>query len=179
MWTYKKGKIGGIYGEDALRGLIVGFHSGRSKKWTAADIDSANTAVNKLRYLIGARKYMRNPAIAKIFKTQKERMGDMIGKIDMELPKHPRVKRGVGKLVAWKSHNLKNLWNQYMDERFRIANQRIDHDMNTYLKLLFSEWQVAPIGPSEGREKRELYASIQKVESEWKKERRIAWVKPW
>jgi hypothetical protein len=181
MWNYNEGKVGGVYSVASLNALIIGKHSGTGprRRWTAANINSVNAALNKLRYLIGARIYMRNPAIAEIFKKQKERMGDIIGKIDMELPYHPRVKKGVGKLPAWKSHNLKNLWNQYMDERFRVANQRINHDMDTYLKLLFSEWQVAPIGPSDGKEKRELYASIQKVESEWKKEKRIAWVKPW
>lgn len=44
-----------------------------------------------LKSLMGVRIYMRNPVISKIFNDQQDRMGKMLGRLDSQLSKHPKV----------------------------------------------------------------------------------------
>ena len=179
MWAYNNGKIDGVYNKAKMVERIEGKWKGKGKKakFTAADIDNAKSALNDLKYLMGARKYMRSPGIARIFKEQKVRMGDIIGKIDVELAKNPKNWGTFGKQPAWKPQQLEKFWDEYMDERFFIANQRTNHDMDTYLTLLDRIWTVPTTAADQNR--KDFYALIKKVKQEWANEKRAAWKKPW
>jgi hypothetical protein len=178
MWKYKEGKIG-VYARDKKIREIEGKTTGRdpNKIKQAAEIDKAKEALLDLKYLIGARKYMRNPAIAAIFKEQKVRMGNILGKLDTELPKHAREHNTFGTLDTWKPQQLKKFWDQYMDERFNIAVLRTNHDMDTYLALLRKEWAVPANHPDQSQ--RAFFGLIKKIELEWKREKAIKWTAPW
>ena len=179
MWAYKLGAIGGIYDKQKKIIEIKGKSTRKdpNKIKTAAKIDTAKEALLDLKYLMGARKYMRNPAIAAIFKEQKLRMGNILGKLDTELPKHAREYKTFGTVDAWKPQQLKRFWDQYMDERFNIAVLRTNHDMDTFLALLREVWAVPANHPDPSQ--RAFFGLIKKVELEWKREKAIAWTAPW
>ena len=130
-----------------------------------------------LKYLMGVRAYMRDSAIEAIFKKQKERIGDMLDVLDAEVVKHQRVNPKTDeKYGAWTPQKLKALWDEYMNERFRIAKARIEHDMDTFLALLEKEWTKTK--DSDANEIA-FDGLIDKVKKEWMKEKAHAWTKPW
>ena len=88
----QKQKNAGIFDKAKIEDKILGKGKGRkpNQTRTAPDVDKAREALMSLKYLMGARKYMRNPKIADIFKKQKNRIGEMLDKLDKELAKHPR-----------------------------------------------------------------------------------------
>jgi hypothetical protein len=178
MWSHLDNKIG-VYEERKKIKEIEGASTGKApnKIKHPAEIDTAKEALLDLKYLIGARKYMRNPAIAAIFRDQKVRIGDILDKLDTELPKHARQHKTLGTLEAWKPQQLKKFWDQYMDERFNVAVLRTNHDMDTYLALLRKEWAVPANNPDQSQ--RAFFGLIKKIELEWKKEKAIKWTAPW
>lgn len=144
MWSNKgqKDESGGPHSEERMKMAIEG-----SPK-TAEGLAEAKKALIKLKNLMGARQYMRHPTIANIFKKQKERIGDMLDKIDNVLPNHPRNDIKDSKTFApWEPQNLKTLWNEYMDYRFGIAKKRVEIDMDGYLKSLKTHWSMRKSGP--------------------------------
>jgi hypothetical protein len=77
MWIMKAAKDAGIYDDKKMRDRIEGKSTGKgSKKLKApAEINDARIALNDLKYLMGARKYMRSPSVKVIFARQKRRIG--------------------------------------------------------------------------------------------------------
>ncbi|KAF2706352.1 hypothetical protein K504DRAFT_536572 [Pleomassaria siparia CBS 279.74] len=163
MWAYKNGEEKGIFDEVKMTDKIKGKQRVRQKKPAPKYINEAKEALAILRSLLGARIYMRNPKIAALFKKQKERIGDVLDKLDQEMAKHP------GKLSAWQPQDLKALWDEYMDERFDYANRRTNGDMDKYLKMLTQEWGTV----------KELQQEVAKAQKAWDNEKRMKWVKPW
>ncbi|KAJ4298083.1 hypothetical protein N0V90_005982 [Kalmusia sp. IMI 367209] len=180
MWKYKgaKDSTAGVYDGDDLEDRIKGPMKGRgpNRQRQAKQLDQAKTALLDLKYLMGARSYMRQPVIADIFSKQKNRIGEILDKLDKELPKHRKIARSV-EFELWKPQQLKSFWDEYMDERFNLANLRVNHDMDTYLAMLKKEWAV-PAG-SRDQNLKGFYNLITKVEKQWHQEKRRAWKKPW
>ena len=77
MWSNKspeKNKF--VYDDNALKNLSNG---------TPKD---ARVLALKLKYVMGPRKYHKDPLIARILGDQKRRIGTILGQIDTELPNH-------------------------------------------------------------------------------------------
>lgn len=62
-------------------------------------------------------------------------MRNTIAMINTTLPQHSSPKK-----PAWVKKNLGPLWMEYMDERFKLANQRTTADMDKYIALLVKTW---------------------------------------
>lgn len=172
-----------IFDDKKMKGYILGAQIGRKPKGqppkrTAPEIDDAKKALLKLKYAMGVRKYMRNTAIAGYFAEQKKRMGTMLGKVDTELVKHPRVDANApNRFKAWQKQGLEQWWGEYMTEVFNTAQSRLDNDMNTYLPLFKQEWLSQTTGQS--KEVLDLQRDIRDVTAAWEAEKKIAWTAPW
>jgi len=191
MWSYKDGDLDtGVFDEKKITNEITGEPQGKYK--LPKDVNNAKLAMQKLRGLMGARKYMRDENIAKIFGKQVSRalrgsdisetlannsapilqvnrMGDMIDKLDKALEQQTRTGRGTGTYTPWKRQQLKAFWDEYMNERFLVAKTRTFRDMDNYIALLNTHWgKNAP-----------MRNEIAKLKAEWTKEKAIEWVRPW
>ncbi|RII10006.1 hypothetical protein CUC08_Gglean005996 [Alternaria sp. MG1] len=102
--------------------------------------DQTRVAIQRLRETIGALKYMQDKKISKIFVDQKNRMGAMIGHIDRELHKTPRVYKGDVEGHPWQEQKLEEKWNAYMDNVFSVAKQRATDYMKLNIGVLKDEW---------------------------------------
>jgi hypothetical protein len=128
------------------------FIEGQTTEKTYASLshrDQSRIAIQKLRPMIGAFKYMQEKKIAKIFADQKNRIGAMIGHIDRNLHKTPRKflpgRNSVRKEIVigrpWQAQGLEDKWNAYMDNVFAVAKQRATDFMELHLKSLKTEWE--------------------------------------
>lgn len=170
----------GVYDTVKTTAAIQGKTKGRdpNKTLLPKEIDKAKEVLLDLKYLMGVRAYMRDAAIAKIFKKQKERIGEMLDALDKQMQNHQRVnsKKTDDKYGTWAPQNLKTLCGEYMDERFTIASKRISNDMDTFLALLVKEWaKTKTSDPMEIA----FGTLIDKVKKEWVKEKAQAWKSPW
>ena len=156
MWSNKspeKNKF--VHDDNALKNLSNG---------TPKD---ARVLALKLKYVMGARKYHKDPLIARILGDQKRRIGTILGQIDTELPNHN---------PAWKTQDLEKRWNEYMDQHLIDAKARTDYTLNHYLPLLQNKWVKGKPG---GASNNELLRRIKALQTEWKKEKRSKWERPW
>jgi hypothetical protein len=167
MWK-PKDPGSGIYGEKAIRDEIIGKGPKNRK---ILNIDTAKSALLKLKHLMGARRYMTSKEIQGIFKKQKVRMGKMLERLDAEMVNHPRANYN-----AWQPQQLGSLWDKYMDQKFAEAKARTDRDMKKYLEMLVDSWS-----PLKNRDQnhRDFFANIEHVTKEWTLEKRRPWVAPW
>ncbi|RDL32981.1 uncharacterized protein BP5553_08420 [Venustampulla echinocandica] len=144
------------------------------------------TQIILLKSLIGVRKYMRTPAINETFNAQQKRMGEMLGKLDSQLGKHP--KKAIAATddeeseseseseseadktdFAWQEMGLKALWGEWMDLRFETGVKRMNFEMNDGIKRL----EKIP------KADKKLKESIAKLKKEWDTEKKSAWDMPW
>lgn len=153
MWRNKETK--GIYDDSKLTKYLNG---------TPKD---ARVLALKLKYVMGARKYQKDPVIARHLGEQKKRIGTILGQIDTGLPKQN---------PAWQKQDLEKLWNQYMDQHFLDAKSRTDYTMNTWLPKLQNKWVKGKPG---GASNDQLLRGIKAVQTEWRKEGASKWDKPW
>jgi len=146
--------------------------------------------------VLGARKYMREKDISAIFKKQVVRMGEMLGKIDKELPKHPRVlaagQRKGTQFEAWKEQQLEAKWITYMDGKFADAKAKTDDFLNKWTAELKKQWNSpamkakykAKKGDSQARKQeiaqaRKLQRNVLQQAQLWQREKARPWKKPW
>lgn len=156
MWSKKDAKTAkGIYADKALDKLLNS---------TPKD---ARILTLKLKWAMGARKYQKDPLIARILGDQKKRIGTILGQIDTELPNHN---------PNWKPQDLEKRWNEYMDQHFLDAKARTDYTLNRYLPLLQNTWVKGKPG---GASNNVLLRGIKALQTEWKKEKRSKWDQPW
>jgi hypothetical protein len=104
----------GVYGARNIKAEI-----------NSRNIVNARAALIRLKWLMGARSYMRHPDIEKIFKTQKERIGTVLEALDTSLESNP-----LPGLAVWKKQGLKAYWDSYTDEKFETATKRCENDMS-------------------------------------------------
>jgi hypothetical protein len=134
----------------------------------------APAAIMKLKWLIGARRYMKNPFIANTMEEQVGRIGTILGALDEEMPNHPRT---VSKRpqTPWKRQGLKKLWEDYMDERFTQAKARTTFSMDQIVKALEAKYVN---GKKQTPQTEDLIRKIKTISTEWKKEKRSQWNSP-
>jgi hypothetical protein len=122
----------------------------------------------KLKWLMGARKYQKDPFISKLLGDQKKRIGKILGEIDSEFPNHE---------PSWKKQDLEKRWDEYMDKKFQDANDRTDGTMNKWLTKLEEKYVK---GNQKDRVQNDaLIRSIKALRTEWRKEGGKRWTKPW
>lgn len=105
-----------------------------------ANIDDARQAYLKLKWIYGARQYLKDPHVKSIFKKQKERIGGVLDALDTEMENQPKTNSKGEQQDAWKKQGLKALWDEYMEEKFEMAEKRSKHDMDKYIRLLENVW---------------------------------------
>jgi len=131
--------------------------------------DAAVEAV-RVKALLGAQKYHKNPLVKQYFVAQVQRIRDALDEIDQALPNHPPAAGH----TAWQRQGLRNLWIKYMNEAFTLAKSRTDNTMNTMLSALETKWVKRANTPKNDNFKR----TIRALRTEWRKEKRSGWTRP-
>jgi hypothetical protein len=162
---------------DLIQGVKKPKAAGKIKT-RAANIDDARKALLKLKWLMGAREYLKVPNVAAILKNQKNRIGDILDELDTEMEKHQLDKgRSGGILDAWKKQDLKAKWDNYMNYKFNLAKSRCTHDMDKFLPMLERQW--APKSQQLNNDQVVLFAQIKKFKAAWAAEKANRWDAPW
>jgi hypothetical protein len=102
--------------------------------------DQPREAIQRIRSVIGAFKYMQEDEIKKIFVAEKTRIGAVLDGLDKSLPSHPRV-IGTKKFTPWKTLGMGAKWNKYMDDVFENAKKKGAKFVDDNIKLLKDEYQ--------------------------------------
>lgn len=157
MW--KKKTTSGIYDDSDMKKL-------------SDDVNTAQVAVLKLKWLMGARRYMKDPKVKEILKKQKERIGERLGQLDKELQNHPKPG-----FDAWQHKDLENLWDKYMDRNFDTAVSRTTFDMDKGIKYLQAKHVTTKNKKAQKND--DLVGTIKTIASEWRKEKNSKWINPW
>ncbi|USP75707.1 hypothetical protein yc1106_02981 [Curvularia clavata] len=137
------GEYSDIRSKKKMEDLIKG--TSQEKKYKNLDAASqARVAVLNLRQTIGAFKYMQDEKVAKIFADQKNRMGAIIGYIDKELHKTPRIYYPPGR-DAYSARpcvdqGLEQRWDKYMDGVFELAKKGATDYKELHLDNLNAAW---------------------------------------
>lgn len=145
MWSFKgkKDKKGNLYSVENMHEIITGEKTvvkGKIPEKVAASlVEKANTALIRLKSLLGARMYMRTSTVSDIFRNQVEQIRLMLDAIEDALVANPRAVRSKS-YAPWVKQDLAVHWLEYMDERFKIAHTRTHNDMDRYLKLVDDVW---------------------------------------
>lgn len=195
----KSGEYEDIVAERKMKALI----KGRDKKLKLSVNDQSRRAIQKMRPMIGALKYMQQDSIAEIFANQKNRIGAMIGYIDRELQKTPRQLADATKpksqedvidALPWQEQGLEKKWDAYMDNVFAVAKQRATDFMTVNLDRLKDEWESSKKtevpknfkGDAQAKRnekntlektQKDMLALIKKTQDEWDKVK--DWAMPW
>ncbi|KAI4607220.1 hypothetical protein J4E83_009676 [Alternaria metachromatica] len=195
----KSGENEDIVAEKKMKALI----KGRDKKLKLSVSDQSRRAIQKMRPMIGALKYMQQDSIAEIFANQKNRIGAMIGYIDRELQKTPRRFADATKpksqeyvidALPWQEQGLEKKWDAYMDNVFAVAKQRATDFMTVNLDRLKDEWESSKKtevpknfkGDAQAKQnekkkleqtQKDMLALIKKTQDEWDKVK--DWAMPW
>ncbi|KAI4684264.1 hypothetical protein J4E81_009144 [Alternaria sp. BMP 2799] len=195
----KSGEYEDIVAERKMKALI----KGRDKKLKLSVNDQSRRAIQKMRPMIGALKYMQQDSIAEIFANQKNRIGAMIGYIDRELQKTPRQfadatkpksQEDVIDALPWQEQGLEKKWDAYMDNVFAVAKQRATDFMTVNLDRLKDEWESSKKtevpknfkGDAQAKRnekntlektQKDMLVLIKKTQDEWDKVK--DWAMPW
>ncbi|KAF2180484.1 hypothetical protein K469DRAFT_753193 [Zopfia rhizophila CBS 207.26] len=115
-----------IYNDSEMKDMIEGKH--KDKKYGTA-LEQPREAIQRLRAVVGAFKYMQESKIKEIFVEEKNRIGKMIGNLDTALPNNPRkIKGGRNSnertYKPWKALHLEDKWAKYMDNTFEAAKDK-------------------------------------------------------
>lgn len=120
---------------------------GTSRERQHKNLDAASqvrAAILNLRQTIETFKYMQDKKVAKIFADQKSQMGTIIGYIDKELPKMPRMYYPTGRdpysAKPWVEQGLQQKRNKYMDDGFELAKKRATDYIELHLGNLDTAW---------------------------------------
>lgn len=191
MWTTKKNDV--IYGDTTTKkkggkGKADTIHTGMTdlivgtkatgKIQSRPTIDSARQAYFKLKWILGARLYLKNAEIKAIFKKQKERIGDVLDKLDTAMETKPKTNTKGVVMGAWKKQGLKALWDEYMDEKFATAKKRSENDMNKYIRLLEGKWSQTKDLDAAENDRLVFLLQIRKLKTAWATEK-SSWTAPW
>ncbi|EUC44118.1 hypothetical protein COCMIDRAFT_99091 [Bipolaris oryzae ATCC 44560] len=93
--------------------------------------EQTRIAVRKMRQVTGTFMYMRDKDIAEIFAKEKNRIGKMIGHIDRELPKTPKVMKSGQSCTSWQTQDLEKKGVDFMDFNLKALNQEWDSQRKT------------------------------------------------
>ncbi|KAK2875647.1 hypothetical protein FQN49_001545, partial [Arthroderma sp. PD_2] len=118
--------------------------------------DNPDSAISTLRILIGSILYHRDPAIARILKDEKTRVGVILRQLDSEMQNHkktttytttptptgmPSTKTVSAVTVtatydAWKSQSLEAEWNTFMNSKYATAYSGTTKPIYEYVEKL-------------------------------------------
>jgi hypothetical protein len=151
-----------------MKALVRGNSKDKRFKTLSAD-GQARIVVQRLRQVIGALKYMQEKDVAAIFAKEKNRIGEMIGYIDKELGKTPRLYTPRGKeevsYAPWKEQGLGKKWDKYMDDVFEKAKKKATDFMKLHLDDLDKEW--------DSQKKKDEYKKDPKDDQKKKDEKKV------
>jgi hypothetical protein len=172
--------------------LIQGNAKG---KWTGKSAyDQGRAVIQSMRNVIGVFIYMQDKNVAESFAKEKNRMGKMIGAIDKELHKTPRIYYPQQRVaIPWKEQGLEDEWNKYMDDVFDGAKDKSTKHMDKYLNAMKKEWdsqkkkdefkkkpgdnaQIKSEKDALEKDQKDVLALIEKTGKEWDKVKN--WQKP-
>lgn len=175
-------KIGGNEKPDkistGMTDLIVGTNKAGKIPQACPTVDSARQAYFKLKWILGARMYLKNAEIKAIFKKQKERISDVLDALDTAMEMQPKKTRTGDVMNAWKKQDLKALWDEYMDEKFTAAKKRSENDMDKYLRLLEGRWSQKKNLDAAKNDRIVFLLQIRKLKAAWATEKK-SWIAPW
>lgn len=193
MWTTKNTDV--IYGDKTYKtiggkakkdkvhtgmtDLIVGTKETKTIPQARPTVDSARQAYFKLKWILGARMYLKNAEVKAIFKKQKERIGDVLDALDVAMETQPKKLKTTGAVMkSWKKQGLKALWDEYMDEKFAAAKKRSENDMDKYMRLLEGKWALQKDVDANENDRVLFFAQIKKLKTAWADEKK-SWTAPW
>jgi len=141
------------------------------------NIRTAEVAAMRLKWVMGARMYLKDPTIERYFSRQKWRIGEILHQIDTEMPNHQKTNDDGDTFQAWQPQGLRDLWDKYMDQKFATAKSRVDFTMNEYVKAL--EQRYAKGRPQAGTLQWNVQTTTKALATAWRKEGRSKWMAPW
>lgn len=104
-----------------------------------ATIEGAEEIMKSMRAILGSRLYHNTPAIMTILKAQKERVGEVLRRLDTEvLPANPKK---VG-WAPWAPLGLKDKWDTFMTDKMKLAVSKSDMvptDIMPRMKTLWAD----------------------------------------
>lgn len=113
--------------------------------WKKGDMNDMVTSnrqelYERMRLALGARKYLTEKTVTKIFAAQKERMGAVLDKLDDAIAENPRPgkTRKSDKYEPWKKQDLLRKWNDHLDYRWEEAAKK-SKDTLAYIDKLDDE----------------------------------------
>lgn len=102
-----------------------------------ANIDGAEEIMKPMRVILGSRLYHNTPAIQKILKDQKERVGEVLRRLDTEVlpntPKNPGW-------TPWASQDLKGRWDRFMSGKMALAASKSKMVTTDVLPRMQVQW---------------------------------------
>lgn len=143
---------------------------------------TALVAVMRLKWVMGARKYHKNPDIEKIFSKQKWRIGEVLEKIEQAFIATQRPATGGQVYRPWVRIDLRQRWDDYMNDRFEKAYTRTQNTMDRSIAKLENLYvtpfkgKPQPVDPSPEYDR---MTTIKALASEWRREKRSRWIAPW
>ncbi|KAK3347619.1 glycosyl hydrolases family 18-domain-containing protein [Neurospora tetraspora] len=102
-----------------------------------ANIDGAEEIMKSMRAILGSRLYHNTPAIQTILKNQKERVGEVLRRLDTEVlpntPKNPGW-------TPWASQDLKGKWDTFMSGKMALAASKSNMVTTDILPRMQVQW---------------------------------------
>ncbi|KAJ8111288.1 hypothetical protein OPT61_g6081 [Boeremia exigua] len=120
---------------------IHGADTGNTGMTTLLDSEP-RTVIQRLRYVLGARKYQSDRDIATIFVRMKNRMRDKLAQLDQALPSNPRPG-----FTAWDPAigSLATAWDTYMDGAFLRAKAKQQRFMDKWIVRIVASDSAAVV----------------------------------
>jgi len=132
----------------------------------------------RLRWMVGARKYLTDARIGNLLAAQKDRIHNKFAELDTALPQHqPAGFRQWDPTIG----NLASLWDTYMNEAFEKANAK----QNAFVQRWIIQFRTThctkrmqtQYRQQQNSDKMDLCDSYSKLLRAWKGLR--PWTRPW
>lgn len=116
---------------------ILEIHGADGSGMTTLLRSEPHTVVQRLRYVVGARKYQSDREIGAIFVRMKNRMRAKLVQLDQALPANPRPG-----FTAWDPTigSLATAWDTYMDGAFLRAKAKQQRFMDKWIVRVRNEY---------------------------------------
>lgn len=136
--------------------------------------ENRDLVLGRLRRLVGAKKYLVDDEIKRIFKNQVDRIGAILDELDKELEVRPRKVDGK-QYKNWKRQGLKAAWELHVDEKWNNAVQKHEKVIDRWSGLL-EDTHCPKQSPPTAAEDKNFCAQLKKMEAEYQS---LTWSKPW
>ncbi|KAK0736846.1 glycosyl hydrolases family 18-domain-containing protein [Apiosordaria backusii] len=102
-------------------------------------VTQARAILMAIRFLVGSVNYHNDFTIRSYLRAQKDRVGNMFEAVENALPSHRRVVNNV-QYDAWQRQDLRRRWNEFMNNKFYLAQAQTMKVINEFLPLLQQVW---------------------------------------